>query len=310
MVATNQRASLALVLAHEGGSVDDPRDAGGRTRKGVTQRVYDAWRQERGQPKRDVFMISMPEVRAIYLEQYWRHVRADELPSGLDYAVFDAAVNSGPVQAVKWLQRALGGIAVDGVVGKVTLAAVRAHPDMAVLVARLCERRMSFLKQLRTWKHFGRGWTRRVRDVESAALSMAAGTRRSVKAMPAAGGSLVGAERADGSQLRKVRGMGAAQTIAGAGLATAAAAEAFGRTLHDAAQEIGAAALTLPAFETLISWLTATGALMLAAGVCWRLYLGWRKSMLDDVADDVAADGRGKALASGWRTVIGAGAIR
>lgn len=291
MVANNQQASLARVLAHEGGSVDDRRDPGGRTSKGVTQRVYDAWRRGNSQPRRDVFRIAMSEVRAIYTEQYWNRVRADTLPCGLDYAVFDAAVNSGPVQAVKWLQRALGGIAVDGVVGQVTLGAVRAHTDIPALIAAMCARRMAFLKQLRTWKHFGDGWTRRVSDVESTAVAMASGVKRTGRATGKAvtkgapPGLDLGAARAELSHIRKVRGVGVAQAMAGAGLATAAAAEALGEALRHAAEEIGVAGQDLPGFTTVATWLAATGVLLLAGGVGWRLYLGWRQGKLADAID-------------------------
>src|SRR5690554_3243462 len=107
--------ALALVLAHEGGYVDHPDDPGGATNKGITQRVYDAWRTSRGRHPRSVAAIRDEEVRAIYREQYWDAVRGDDLPAGIDYCTFDAAVNSGPAQAARWLQRAVGA-APDGIV--------------------------------------------------------------------------------------------------------------------------------------------------------------------------------------------------
>lgn len=302
MVANNQQAALSRVLAHEGGGVDDPRDPGGRTFRGVTQRVYDAWRRGRNLPARDVFRAGMAEVRAIYMEQYWHRVRADELPAGLDYAIFDAAVNSGPVQAVKWLQRALGKIRVDGVVGQVTLGAVRAHPEISALIAAVCARRMLFLRQLRTWKHFGAGWTQRVAGVERAGQIMASGIRQpgqsSRTTVPT---EREGAARADPQDIRVVRGAGIAQAVAGAGLATAAAAEALGGALQQAAGEFGMAAQQFPAFTALASLFTVVGACILVAGVGWRLYIGWRARMVSDAFDGRSSTDMGMTARRLWR---------
>lgn len=284
MVANNQQAALARVLAHEGGNADDPHDPGGRTSRGVTQRVYDAWRRGRDQRARDVFLASMAEVRAIYLEQYWHRVRADELPAGLDYAVFDAAVNSGPVQAVKWLQRDLG-VKVDGVVGQVTLAAARARQDVAGVISAVCARRMAFLKQLRTWRRFGAGWTRRVADVERMAIAMSGGAMPGVGKTHAAPQNCAGSQdsgaRADPGEIVRPSGAGFAGAAAGAGLATVAAAEAMGDSLRQAATEIGLAAQQFPAVSAMASAMTALGLLLLVAGVCWRFYMAWRWRMID-----------------------------
>lgn len=155
---------LPWTLTLEGGFVNDPHDPGGATNWGVTQRVYDGWRQRTGQPLRSVKLITEAEVEVIYRLQYWNVVQGDRLPAGLDYAVFDYAVNSGPGKAAKDLQRELG-VAVDGVIGQITLAAakaVEAAGKIPDLIKRLCARRMSFLRSLSTFKRFGRGWTRRV----------------------------------------------------------------------------------------------------------------------------------------------------
>ncbi len=144
----------------EGGYVNHPEDPGGATDRGITQRTYDAWNDRMGRRRRPVRGISKAEAERIIEFQYLDAVRADALPSGLDYAVADYAVNSGPGRAVKDLQRVLG-VRVDGVIGLQTLAAVQAANTQEVIVA-LCQRRMSFLKSLRTWRVFGKGWTRRV----------------------------------------------------------------------------------------------------------------------------------------------------
>ncbi len=144
----------------EGGYVNHPEDPGGATDRGITQRTYDAWNDRMGRRRRPVRGISKAEAERIIEFQYLDAVRADALPSGLDYAVADYAVNSGPGRAAKDLQRVLG-VKADGVIGLHTMAAVRAANTQDVIV-NLCNRRMSFLKRLRTWKTFGKGWTRRV----------------------------------------------------------------------------------------------------------------------------------------------------
>ena len=101
--------------------------------------------------------------KRIYHEDYWKAVRADELPPTVRYAVFDAAVNSGPAQSVRWLQRALG-VADDGVLGPRTLAAANAaNPD--ALRARIVAQRLTFMTNLNTFSAFGRGWTRRCCEI-------------------------------------------------------------------------------------------------------------------------------------------------
>ena len=83
------------------------------------------------------------------------------MPAGLDYAVFDYAVNSGVSKAVKDLQRELG-VKVDGICGTDTQQAAMAVNDLDDLITRYCERRLAFMKSLKTWKTFGKGWQRRV----------------------------------------------------------------------------------------------------------------------------------------------------
>jgi lysozyme family protein len=159
--------ALKWVLAHEGGYVNHPKDPGGATNMGVTQRVYDGYRARRGLHKQSVRAITADEVAEIYKRQYWDAVKADDLPAGVDYAVFDYAVNSGPGRAVKDLQREVGAT-VDGVMGFRTLAAVQ-QQDPFDLIERLCNRRMRFLRGLRHWGTFGRGWTARVMGVKDGA---------------------------------------------------------------------------------------------------------------------------------------------
>lgn len=171
MVATNFEKSLKRVLTYEGGFSNHPEDPGGKTMKGVIQRVYNGYRKRKGLTERSVQYISDAELHDIYRTQYWDQIRGDDLPHGVDFVVFDGAVNSGPAQSTKWLQRALD-IKADGNIGEATVAAAQsAH--RATLVNSICDRRMAFLKSLKTWGTFGTGWSRRVADVRKWGLAFA-----------------------------------------------------------------------------------------------------------------------------------------
>jgi lysozyme family protein len=137
---------------------------------GVIQRVYDGWRQSMGLSRRPVHEIEDHEVRAIYRQNYWNLVRGDELPPGVDLAVFDFGVNSGCARAVKYLQR-LVGVTPDGALGALTLAAVRRH-DPEDLVQRLMAERQRFVRKIPHYWRFGKGWERRLDGVERACLAM------------------------------------------------------------------------------------------------------------------------------------------
>jgi len=149
------------VATHEGGYVDHPKDPGGATNKGVTYRTYNAYRRRMGLQPRDVRNISDAEAIEIYRTQYWDKVMGDQLPSGLDYAVYDFAVNSGPSRAVKFLQRIVG-VKDDGLLGNNTLAAIVDYGDDENLILDLCYARWNWMQRLSTWSTFGTGWTRRV----------------------------------------------------------------------------------------------------------------------------------------------------
>jgi len=166
---SNFDEALRLVLAHEGGYVNDPHDRGGETNKGITKAVYDAYRKTRGRPIQSVKFITEDEVKAIYKFQYWDRVQGDLLPRGLDYAMFDYAVNSGVGRAAKHLQGVIG-VPADGVIGALTLSAIKSP---VATINALCDRRVSFLRNLDTFWRFGKGWTRRVADVRKHALDMA-----------------------------------------------------------------------------------------------------------------------------------------
>ncbi len=164
-------SAVALVLRHEGGFVHHPRDPGGATNFGITRETLS---RVRGRPAsvEDVRRLTKEEAASIYRSLYWKAVRADELPPGLDLALFDLAVNSGPKRAVTMLQTILG-VKADGSIGPMTLKAAN-RPDPAETVRLLTRARLGFLSRLATWSVFGRGWRRRVLAVEQEALRLAA----------------------------------------------------------------------------------------------------------------------------------------
>lgn len=170
-VSSRFAACLAEVLRHEGGYVDHPADPGGATNLGITLATLSDWR---GRPvtKQEVRDLTVAEAGAIYHARYWQPIRGDALPPGIDLAVFDWAVNSGPARAARGLQSVLG-VAQDGEIGPVTLAALARAPGPVTVITDLCDARMRFLRGLAGWPTFGKGWTRRVGEVEEAALRVA-----------------------------------------------------------------------------------------------------------------------------------------
>ncbi|SFT67239.1 Lysozyme family protein [Pseudovibrio denitrificans] len=172
MAQANFKNCYPKLRRHEGGFVNHPDDPGGATNKGITQATYDWWLKLAGLPRRSVRHITDAEVAEIYREQYWNKCRADDLPWGIDYATFDGAVNSGPKRGVKWLQKAIGA-GVDGVAGNETVDKARRSVERTAVIRRMCAYRLGFLQRLRTFSTFGRGWTRRVAEVEVDATQMA-----------------------------------------------------------------------------------------------------------------------------------------
>lgn len=166
---SNFNRSLLLLLKHEGGYSNHPSDPGGRTNLGVTAKVWQEWV---GHPvdEKQMRALTAEDVAPLYKRKYWDACRADELVSGLDYAVFDYAVNSGVGRAAKTLQACVG-VAMDGGIGPATLAAVKTH-NSAQLIENLCDKRLDFLQSLSTFPTFGRGWERRVNEVKAEALRM------------------------------------------------------------------------------------------------------------------------------------------
>lgn len=164
-------ACLPYVLAHEGGLVDDAQDPGGWTNLGITQATLSAFL---GRPATVAELKALTPATAapIYLANYWNPCRCDDLPPGVDYAVFDPACNSGPGHAARFLQEAVG-VQADGSIGPQTLAAVnRIAPKLIISAIRA--KREAFYRSLPTFDHFGKGWLTRLAEVTSQALAWTA----------------------------------------------------------------------------------------------------------------------------------------
>ena len=170
MAAENFEKCLETILHHEGGYVNHPKDPGGETNLGVTKRVWEEW----GGTK-DMKDLTPEDVAPLYKKNYWDRVKGDQLPSGLDLAVFDWAVNSGTGRAAKKLQEMIGTVA-DGGIGPNTLKKLDEYIDAAGGIEATIEMykatRQDFYESLETFETFGRGWTRRNEETAELAKEM------------------------------------------------------------------------------------------------------------------------------------------
>ncbi|MFN3659583.1 MAG: glycoside hydrolase family 108 protein, partial [Pseudolabrys sp.] len=173
MAERNFQASLDRLLRHEGGYTNHPSDPGGPTNFGITIAVYRKYVKPNATAA-DVRAMTVAEAKTIYRARYWDAQRCDELPAGVDYAVFDYGVNSGIGRSGKVLRRVLRLPDNTSAVSDAVIAAARAA-NASGLVAAICDERLRFLQALKTWPVFGKGWGRRVAEVRAAALAMAAG---------------------------------------------------------------------------------------------------------------------------------------
>jgi len=165
----NFKVCLDMLLSHEGGFVNHPKDPGGMTNLGVTKAVYDK-HIGRSSSKAEMMALTYEDVAPIYKKNYWDKAKCDELPSGLDWAVFDWGVNSGMSRPVKAMQKSIK-TTVDGGVGPMTLAAVNAA-DTKKTIKSINTQRQKFYESLKTFETFGKGWTRRNKETLEQALKM------------------------------------------------------------------------------------------------------------------------------------------
>lgn len=267
--------ALQAVLVHEGGYSNHPSDPGGATKNGIIKRVYDDWRRSKGLPLRDVREITYTEVHDIYHARYWMLAKAHRLPAGLDYVVFDSAVNSGVSQAGKWLQRALGDVgqpvAVDGLIGEATIAACNRVDDIDALIGALLARRLNMLQNLKTWPVFGKGWARRVKECRALGQAVAMGSvDLPIPAGWAGGKALV----TDG---RKPPPKGVADALTGGGIVQS--------TLSGITDALLPAADRSATLASIVTLLIVAGAVAAAAGIAYRLWASRRAAQIADALD-------------------------
>lgn len=171
----NWPVAFKRVLRSEGGYVHDRKDRGGETNLGVTRAAWGAYL---GRPVRDGEMreLTAAIVEPFYKSQYWDKVRGDELPSGIDYLVFDFAVNAGPTRAVRFLQRALD-VPADGVLGPRTMA-MATSADPIQVIERFSETKEQFYLGIArvapSQGRFLKGWLARVDTVRDTVRTMVA----------------------------------------------------------------------------------------------------------------------------------------
>jgi lysozyme family protein len=187
--------ALAFALQWEGGFSDHRKDRGGPTNKGVTQKVYTAWREGRGEPEQSVEFITEAEMHAIYITNYWQLARCERFRPNVDWVMFDIAVNSGPGGAATILQRALNAInsqsaqiTVDGKIGPRTLAAAEAI-DPVRLGQEMIRQRLALFDRIVARDPdqlvFLKGWRNRAHDLARAAGLSERGTLESMDRAPA-----------------------------------------------------------------------------------------------------------------------------
>jgi lysozyme family protein len=167
---SNWDRCFEMVIIHEGGYTDNPIDPGGSTNWGCTKAV---WEQYVGHKvtKDDIKNLTKEDVKPLYKKRYWDAIHGDALPSGLDYCIFDCAINSGVNRASKFIQEIVG-VPADGAIGNNTISAI-VQINPITLINEFSDKRQSFLKSLKTFATFGNGWTRRVLEVRNKSIDMA-----------------------------------------------------------------------------------------------------------------------------------------
>lgn len=270
--------AMKHILVHEGGKVDHPRDPGGRTNQGVTQATYNLYRKSIGKKPADVYNMSDAERDAIYRKRFWNVIEGDKLPPGIGYVVMDGAVNSGPSQSVKWVQRAMGTRytgKIDGQMGLMTLEAILAFPDHDKLVAAIVERRLAFLKNLKTWGTFGKGWKARVNHVLATGQAWAAGSvGPKVEYIP-------GAEaKASIEDAKPLPVKAVADTATGVGGGTAVVAQTIDQSKDQLAQFSD-----IQFVQMVLLVLTVAGVSLAIGGIAYRWFAARKERKMTDALD-------------------------
>lgn len=166
---TNWKRSFELMLQSEGGFVNHPSDPGGMTNLGVTKATWENW-VGRASDEAEMRSLTPEKVEPMYRKKYWDAVRGDELKLGIDYLMFDFAVNAGAGRAIKTLQTAIG-VPADGGFGPITMASMKSYEPVK-LIERFSQAKEDFYRSLNTFDVFGKGWLNRVAKVKAEALTM------------------------------------------------------------------------------------------------------------------------------------------
>jgi lysozyme family protein len=168
-VNRNWNKSFDLVIVNEGGYVDNKLDPGGATNWGCTQAVWEGYIGHKVSVD-DMKALTKEDVKPLYKKRYWDAIHGDAIPSGLDYCIFDCAINSGVNRSAKIIQEIVG-VFADGAIGNNTVSAItQLNPVTAI--NEFCDKRQAFLESLKTFPVFGKGWSKRVSEVRIRALEM------------------------------------------------------------------------------------------------------------------------------------------
>lgn len=216
-------------------------------------------------------------MRAIYKNRYWDLVKGDHLPPGVGYVVFDGGVNSGPGQSVRWLQRALGLSRVDGLVGPETLAAVDAVEDHDVLIAKIIALRDAFLRALKGWKKFGKGWASRIKQVLAVGQAWARGSVGPEIVYDAAG-----ARKAMSADAKAAPSAAIADAATGGGLVTGTTVLG---TLQSAQEQLAPLASSSAVISNVIAGIVIVSAALVIGGA---VYGWWARRRRAELAEALA----------------------
>jgi lysozyme family protein len=294
MASANCKKAYAVIRKYEGGKVNDRDDPGGRTNAGITQRVYDAYRRLKGQAQQSVYEATEKEIETIYKVQYWAAARCDDMPAGIDLCVFDTSVNSGIKRAAKLLQASLiarqkasgsgsnARLRVDGQIGMATLAALDNDLDNDLLIAEFGRRRQGFYRGLKTFRKFGKGWTKRNANCVKIAQAWATGSV-GPDPIPAYSQTQGGAPKAYDETIKTGNATPAAGgVVAGTGVTGDAATSSYIGHLQEQA------ALAQEAVSPLVDYLEALRWVFIALAIAgtlltiWAGYATWRNRRIRD----------------------------
>jgi len=170
----NWEKSFEYLIDSEGGFAKLDGDSGGTTNHGVTQKVWEAW-VGHSVTEDEMKALTVDDVKPVYKKEFWDAVRADDLPSGIDYLCFDFAVNSGTNRAIVILQQSID-VVVDGHLGPITLNKTNKlyQEDAQKLIETYSDNKETFYQSLKTFPLFGKGWLNRIDTVEHRAKMMVA----------------------------------------------------------------------------------------------------------------------------------------